>query len=355
MSSLGGSTGPVADRSCVMEKVRLGRTNLMVTRSAFGALPIQRVGLEEARSILRRAYEGGINFFDTARGYTDSEEKIGAVLSDVRHKIIIATKSFSSDRETFLKDLETSLEKLRTDYVDIIQFHNPGSIPDPNDGESVYAAAVEAKEKGMVRHIGISNHRLAVAREAVESGLFDTLQYPLSPLSSHDELELADLCREHDVGLIAMKALCGGLFVNAAAAFAFFSQYDNVVPIWGIQKVEELDQFLAMADAPPAFDDEMRRVIESERNELQADFCRGCGYCLPCPADIPIPMAARMKFLLCRAPYQLFITDKWRQRMARINECTECGSCREQCPYGLDTPRLLKEMLEDYEAFCSSH
>lgn len=327
----------------------------MVTRTAFGALPIQRADLDEALRILRRAYEGGINFFDTARGYTDSEEKIGRALSDVRENIIIATKSFSRDRDGFCRDLETSLKNLQTDYIDIIQFHNPATVPDPGDPDSTYSAAIQAKRNGMIRFIGMSNHRLPIAREAIASGLFDTLQFPLSALSSEEELELIGMCSEKDVGLIAMKALSGGLFTNARAAFAFFRQYDNVVPIWGIQREEELQEFLSLAADPPALDDEMQRIIEAEREALGADYCRACGYCLPCPADIPIPMAARMNFLLRRAPYKQFITDAWRERMGRIRDCTDCGECRERCPYDLDTPRLLRENLDDYEAFCKEH
>lgn len=337
-----------------MEKVRLGRTNLMVSKTAFGALPIQRVNRDDARHILRAAYAGGINFFDTGRAYSDSEEKIGDALSDVRDNIIIATKSLAQDRASFCKDLETSLDTLRTDHVDIIQFHNSSNVPDPQDPESVYSAAVEAKEKGLARFIGITSHRLPVAREAVESGLFDTLQYPLNPLSSPEELALVDLCRKHDVGFIAMKALCGGLFVNVRAAFAFYRQYDNVVPVWGIQRQEELEEFLALEADPPALDDDMRQEIDVERETLSEDFCRGCGYCLPCPAEIPIPMAARMKFLLRRAPHEPFTNNSWREQMARIHDCTDCGQCQERCPYDLDTPRMLKEMLENYEAFCAT-
>jgi len=337
-----------------MEKVRLGRTNLVVSKTGFGGLPIQRVSRDDAREILRAAYAGGIDFFDTGRAYSDSEEKIGDALSDVRDNIIIATKTLSQDRESFCKDLETSLDKLRSDYVDIIQFHNSPNVPDPHDPESVYSAAVEAKEKGLARFIGITCHRLPVAKEAVESGLFDTIQYPLNPLSSREELALIDLCRKHDVGLIAMKGLCGGLFANVRAAFAFHRQYDTVVPVWGIQRQEELEEFLALEADPPVLDDDMRHAIDAERETLSGEFCRGCGYCLPCPAEIPIPMAARMKFLLRRAPHEPFTDDSWQEQMARICNCTDCGQCRERCPYGLDTPRILKEMLEDYEAFCAT-
>jgi predicted aldo/keto reductase-like oxidoreductase len=338
-----------------MDKIRLGRTNLWVSRSSFGALPIQRISLEEAGKLLRKAYENGINFFDTARGYTDSEEKIGYALSDVRKDIIIATKSHAKDKKSLFQDLETSLKKLRTDYIDIYQLHNPQSLPDPDDPDGLYRGLVEAREKGMIRFIGITNHRLQLAMEAAASGLYDTIQFPLSSLSSSEDLQLIEECKARDVGLIAMKALSGGLIVNAATTFAFLRQFDNVVPIWGIQRESELDEFLALEKNPPILDKEMEIIIERDRRELSGAFCRGCGYCMPCPAGIPIPTAARISLLLGRAPYQQFLTDEWRENMNTIEQCLECGQCRKQCPYELDTPNLLRSMLKAYNEFYASH
>lgn len=338
-----------------MEKTRLGRTGLRVTRTAFGALPIQRVPMKEARRILRKAFEAGINFFDTARVYSDSEEKLGAALADVRSRVIIATKTHAADRKGVLEHLEVSLRNLRTDCVDILQLHNPKALPDADDPQSTYAGLLEAQRKGMVRFIGITCHRLAVAREAVASGRYDTVQFPLSSISSEEDLALAGACRKADVGLIAMKALSGGLLTSAASAFAFLRQYENVVPIWGIQRESELDEIVALDADPPTLDAALREAIRRDRKELSGNFCRGCGYCLPCPADIPIPMAARMALLLRRAPYEPLLSDEWQEKMRRINDCTECRQCAERCPYGLDTPNLLKRMLEDYEQFYAAH
>lgn len=334
-----------------MEKVRLGRTELMVTRTAFGALPIQRVDFDTARLILRKAYDAGINFFDTARSYSDSEEKIGYSLADVRDEIVIATKSGASTGAQLTAELETSLTNMKTDHVDILQLHNPREISGPDDADSPYAAALKAREQGKVRFIGISNHRVAVAKEAIESGLFDTLQFPLSVLSSEADLELIDLCAQADMGVIAMKAISGGLIKNIPAAFAFFGQFEAVVPIWGIQKEEELDEFLALDADPPGLDGEMLAAIDKEREELAGDFCRGCGYCMPCPVEIPINMAARMSLLIRRAPTKGLLGPEWQERMARINDCIDCGQCKERCPYDLDTPNLLKKNLADYETF----
>jgi predicted aldo/keto reductase-like oxidoreductase len=338
-----------------MEKTRLGRTNLMVGRSSFGALPIQRVDFDEAKLLLRKAYDNGVNFFDTARGYSDSEEKIGNALHDVRQDIYIATKSMAKDSQRFFKDLETSLMNLKTDYIDIIQLHNPEILPDPEDPDSIYNAMLKAKEKEMVRFIGITNHKLSNAINAVESGLYDTVQFPLSSLSSNKELKIIEVCRENDVGLIAMKALSGGLITNASTSFTFLRQFGNVVPIWGIQRECELDEFLELEKNPPALDENMIEIIRRDKEELSGAFCRGCGYCLPCPAQIPIPTAARMSLLLRRAPYSSFLTDEWRDNMNRIQECTDCHHCKDHCPYGLDTPSLLKTMLDDYQKFYEEH
>lgn len=338
-----------------MDKIKLGRTNLIVSRSGFGALPIQRISFDEAKNLLRKAYDNGINFFDTARSYTDSEEKIGYALSDVRHNIIIATKSHAKDKKTLFEHLETSLKNLKTDYIDIYQLHNPKELPDPDDPDGLYSGLLEAQKKGMIRFIGITNHRLDLALEAAKSELYDTIQFPLSSLSSDEDLKLVEECKKRDIGVIAMKALSGGLITNVSTTFAFLRQFDNVVPIWGIQRESELDEFIELEKNPPALDENMWKIIEQDRKELQGSFCRGCGYCLPCPADIPIPMAARMSLLLRRSPYQKYLSDKWEEQMNRIENCTDCGHCKAHCPYELDTPELLKLMLEDYREFKKLH
>lgn len=338
-----------------MDKIRLGRTNLMVTRSGFGALPVQRVSFEEAKRILRKAYDNGINFFDTARAYSDSEEKIGYSLADVRNEIIIATKSHATDRKTLLEHLQISLKNLKTDYVDILQLHNPGILPDPEDPEGLYAGLLEAKKKGLVRFIGITNHKIKNAMDAAASGLYDTVQFPLSSLSADIDLLLINECRERNVGLIAMKALSGGLITNAASAFSFLRQFDNVVPIWGIQRETELDEFISLEKNPPTLDESMWSIINKDRTELLGDFCRACGYCLPCPAGIEIPTAARISLLLKRAPYQGFLEDSFKEKMELINNCIECGHCKNHCPYKLDTPNLLKRELKNYNEFYAKH
>ena len=338
-----------------MDRIRLGRTNLMVSKSGFGALPIQRVSFEEAKKILRKAYDNGINFFDTARAYSDSEEKIGYSLSDVRNNIIIATKSTAKDKKTLLKDIETSLSKLKTDYIDILQLHNPEVLPDPNDDEGLYAGLLEAKKRGMIRFIGITNHRIKNALDAAASELYDTVQFPLSSISADVDLKLIEECKKRDVGVIAMKALSGGLITNAASTFAFLRQFDNLIPIWGIQRESELDEFIDLEKNPPKLNDAMWEIINKDRAELAGDFCRGCGYCMPCPAGIEIPTSARITLLLGRSPYKGFLKDEFKEKMELINNCIECGNCKNHCPYKLDTPNLLKRELKNYEEFYAKH
>ncbi|HIX81951.1 aldo/keto reductase [Erysipelatoclostridium sp. An15] len=334
-----------------MEKVRLGRTNIVVNRNGFGALPVQRVNKEEAKVILKKAYANGINFFDSARAYSDSEEKIGLSLSDVRKDIYIATKTMATTVEDFWRDLNTSLELLKTDYIDIYQFHNPSFCPKPNDGTGLYEAMLEAKEQGKIKHIGITNHRLHVAKEAVESGLYDTLQFPFSYLASDKEEELVRLCKEKDVGFICMKALSGGLITRSDVAYAYLAQFDNTLPIWGIQKEKELDEFISYNDNPPVLNDEIKAIIEHDRQELAGEFCRGCGYCMPCPMGIEINQCARMSLMLRRSPSANWLSPHWQEEMKKIETCINCGKCKAHCPYDLNTPELLKKNYEDYKTF----
>jgi predicted aldo/keto reductase-like oxidoreductase len=320
-----------------------------VNKNGFGALPIQRISNEDAGKLLRKAYEAGIGFFDTARFYTDSEAKIGEALKDVREKIYIATKTAATNREEFIKDLTTSLGLLQTDYIDLYQFHNPAFCPKPGDGTGLYEAMLEAKMQGKIRHIGITNHRLSVANEAIESGLYETLQFPFNYLATSQEHELVDKCREHNMGFIAMKALSGGLITDARAAYCYQAEFDNVLPIWGVQKESELDEFVSYITNPPAMTEEIRGIIEKDQRELAGNFCRGCGYCVPtCPANIEINNCARMSLLLRRSPSQLQLTPAVQAKMKKIEDCVHCGQCSAHCPYGLDTPKLLEDNYKDY-------
>lgn len=337
-----------------MQMMRLGRTEILASRTALGALPIQRREEKDAVRILRTAYERGINFFDTARYYSNSEERLGKALSDVRSQVFIATKTGASDRKGVLAELETSLRNLKTDYVDIYQLHNPASV-DYEDPESAFAGLLEARQKGYVRFLGLTNHRYLVAMDGAKSGKFDTIQFPFSLLATEKEKTLVQLCKDNDLGFIAMKALSGGLIRRPDAAFAFLRQYPHVLPIWGIQFSRELEEVLSYEANPPELDEEMRRIVEEEKSVLSGDFCRGCGYCQPCPAEIPIEMAARIELFMTRSPYVELLSHEFAEKMERIDDCIHCNHCKDHCPYGLDTPELLKKNLAWYRAFRNDH
>jgi len=336
-----------------MEKIRLGSTNITVNKNGFGALPIQRITTDDAVYLIKKAYAAGIDFYDTAHYYSDSEHKLGIALQGIREKVIIATKTGSTTVDGINADLENSLKELKTDYIDIYQFHNPSFCPKPDDGTGLYEAMLKAKKEGKIRHIGITNHRLSVANEAIESGLYETLQFPFCYISGQQELELVKKCKKADMGFIAMKALSGGLITNSAAAYAFLSQFDNVLPIWGVQRESELDEFISYIDNPPGLTDEIKALIDKDISELAGDFCRGCGYCMPCPAGIQINNCARMSLLLRRAPSSGFLSKEWQNNMKQIENCLHCNKCKSHCPYELDTPALLEKNYEDYKKVLS--
>ncbi len=337
-----------------MKEIVLGKTKICVPQNGFGALPIQRVSHEKAKELLIKAYEGGMRFFDTARTYSDSEEKIGAAFEGIpRENYILTSKTMAKTPEDFWKDLESSLSNLRTDYIDIYQFHCANQMYKPNDSTGMYEAMLEAKKQGKIRHIGITAHKLGVAKEAIASDLYETLQFPLSYLSSEKELELISMCKEHDMGYIAMKGLAGGLINQSVPAMAFMQQFDNVIPIWGIQKESELKEWLSFMDKTPKMDEEIKRFIEKEKKELAKDFCRWCGYCMPCPAGIVINQCARMSLMVRRAPSQNWLSESWQNEMAKIEQCLHCNQCASKCPYELDTPSLLEKNWEDYQNILS--
>lgn len=335
-----------------MQTITLGRTGIKTVQNAFGALPIQRVSKEKAVQLLRKAYEGGMRYFDTARAYSDSEEKMGEAFGDgyvKREEIYIATKTHALKPEKLREDLATSLSLLKTDYIDVYQLHCAPQCFKPGDGTGLYEAMEEAKTEGKIRHISITAHKIEVAIEAAKSGLYDTIQFPFSYLASEKELELYRLCKENNIGFICMKGMAGGLITDSRAAMAFMTQYDNALPIWGIQREKELEEWLSYMNDTPQMTPEIRAYIEKEKKELAGNFCRSCGYCMPCPMDIQIHQCNRMSLMLRRAPAEAWLTEKWQKEMMNIENCIECRQCVEKCPYDLDIPNTLKQNLEDYK------
>lgn len=335
-----------------MKTIKLGTTGIETPQNAFGALPIQRVSLEMAVHLLRKAYEGGMTFFDTARAYSDSEIKMGVAFEGMRDKIYIASKTTAKTPEDFWKDLDTTLTNLKTDYLDIYQFHCVNQCYRPGDGTGMYECMLEAKSQGKIRHIGITAHKIGIAEEIVESGLYETLQFPLCYLATDRDEALVRRCEEKNIGFIAMKGLSGGLLTNSDACMAYMTKF-NALPIWGVQKDEELDEWLRFFEKEPVMTPELEKVIKKDRAELLGDFCRGCGYCLPCAVDIQINQCARMSQMIRRSPSSGFLGEFWQGELMKIENCIDCGICKTRCPYELNIPVLLRKNLEDYKKILS--
>lgn len=335
-----------------MRQITLGRTGITVPQNGFGALPIQRDTKEVAVALLRRAYEGGMRYFDTARAYSDSEEKIGEAFGNGwldRSQVWIATKTMAKTPEDFWKDLHTSLEKLKTEYIDVYQFHQMNVCWKPGDGSGMYECMQQAKEEGLIHHIGGTAHKIGVAEEIATSGLYETLQFPFSYLADDRDLALVRTCQEQNVGFICMKGLAGGLLTDSRAIMAFISQY-NVLPIWGIQREKELTEWLSYMQKTPEMTPEIQELIRKDRAELSGDFCRGCGYCMPCTIGITIHQCNRMSLMLRRAPSENWLSPYWQKEMEKAAQCIECHACMPRCPYELNIPELLKKNVADYQA-----
>jgi predicted aldo/keto reductase-like oxidoreductase len=331
-----------------MKTITLGKTGITTPQNAFGALPIQRVSRQEAVRLLRKANDGGMIFFDTARAYSDSEEKLGEAFADRRGGLFIATKTGAKTVGDFWAQLHQSLRNLRTDYIDLYQLHMAPQCYAPEDGTGLYEALLQAREQGKIRHIGITAHKIGVAEEIVKSGLYETLQFPFSYLASERDIALVKACSEAGMGFIAMKGLSGGLLTNARACMAFMSQYP-ALPIWGVQRESELDTWLGFFREDCVMTEEIAAFIAQDRKELLGEFCRGCGYCAPCAVGIQINQCARMIQMIRRSPSASWLSPAWQAEMMKIENCIECGACKKRCPYELDIPRLLKKNLEDYK------
>jgi len=339
-----------------MEKIRLGKTNMMVSKLGFGGIPIQRVSEEEAVAVVRKCLDLGITYLDTANAYSNSEERIGkAIAGWPRDEIVIGTKSLSRKPEGVGKHIELSLEHLGVDYIDLFQFHNVADtetlekIIDPN---GVMKVALEAKKAGKIRHIGITSHSWDVAKEAVKSGWFETIQTPFNFITCEASEELLPVIREHDVGFIAMKPLAGGMLDNINLAFKYLFQFPDVVPIPGIEHPHEIEEIVQLLSGSIQMTEAEQAEMQQMRDELGTRFCRRCDYCQPCTVDIPIStvMVGVRSFEKRMTPEQVaggFVADA----MEKAANCTECGDCEERCPYHLPIREIIKEQVEKYEGF----
>jgi predicted aldo/keto reductase-like oxidoreductase len=336
-----------------MEKVRLGRTEMMVTRLGFGGIPIQRVSEEEAIAVVHKCLEVDINYLDTANGYTTSEERIGKAIRGKREKLFLSTKSLARNREDVEKHLKLSLERLGTDYIDLYQLHNVSNakaletVIDPNGPR---AAVEEAKRAGLVKHIGITCHQIDIAKDAVKTDLFETIMFPLNFMSYEGRDELLSLCRQHDVGFIAMKPLAGGMIDNATIAIKYLLQFPDIVLIPGIERVPEIEEIARVFEGPKEMTAGEKQEMERIKQELGPRFCRRCDYCQPCTAEIPISDIMSFPNLRKRLPLVRLYTGKFAEAFTKALECTDCGECEERCPYNLPIRDMMKEHIKMHQA-----
>ena len=336
-----------------MERVRLGRTGLEVAKIAFGGIPIQRLSEGDAIRVVQHCIDLGINLLDTANGYTTSEERIGKAIAGRRDQVIIATKTGARDRAGALEHLDLSLTRLRTDYIDLWQFHG---VSTGEDLERVLGpggameATQQAKEEGKVRHIGITSHSLEIAMKATASGHFETVQFPFNVITNEPADELVPLARENDVGFIAMKPMAGGMLDSARIAIKYLLQFDAVVPDPGIETPAEIDEIVAIADGPRELSAAEREELARLRAELGTRFCRRCQYCEPCPEGVPISLVMNLPSFHRRFPPDRFYGGWIAEAVDNARNCIECGECEDKCPYGLEIRAVVAQNVALYDA-----
>jgi predicted aldo/keto reductase-like oxidoreductase len=336
-----------------MEKIALGKTGMMVTPLGFGGIPIQRLSTAEAVKVVRRCLDLGINYLDTANGYTTSEERIGKAVKGRRQEVYIATKTFPGTPEIIEANLDLSLKRLATDYIDLYQFHGVNNtetvkrILDPENG--LMKVFQKAKKAGKIRHIGITSHQMDVAKALVKTGRFETLMFPFNFITSEPEIELLPECRKRNIGFIVMKPLAGGMLNDATIAFKYLLQFKDIVAIPGIEKVEEIEEIARIYQTSPRLTATDRKKMQRMRDELGTRFCRRCDYCQPCQQGIPISMVMTFPTFVKRLPPDWYLRGFITEGMEKAATCVECGECEARCPYGLPIREMLKEHYNLYE------
>ena len=327
-----------------MEYITLGRTGLKISRLGFGGIPIQRIDAEKAKELLDAVRAAGINFIDTARGYTVSEELIGAAIEGHRDEFVLATKSMARDKASMARDIEISLKNLRTDHIDLYQIHNcpPEQLEQVCSDEGALAALLEAKAAGKIGHIGITAHSAETFAKALELDWVETIMFPYSIVENQGE-ELMAKAKAKTIGFIDMKPMAGGAIENSDLAIRYICANPNVsVVIPGMYSVEEVAKNAAAAENTAAFTAEELAAIEKIRKELGTTFCRRCGYCAPCPQGINIP--SNFLFVNYKRKYGLgdWAMDRYWSMPNTAQDCVKCGACEAKCPYNLP----IRDMLE---------
>ena len=329
----------------------LGKTGLKVRTLGFGGIPIQRVGEEEAIKVIRRCYELGINYYDTARGYTNSEEKIGIALEDVREKVYYATKSHAKTSEGILKEFEISAKNLRTDYIDVYQLHNVGNKELWNQIQAEggpLEALYELKEQEKIKNISVTTHSPDLGLELVKSSHFSTIMIPYNYLTTKPAESLLPLCKKLNVGTIIMKPFGGGAFSNANTALKYvYNNTDADIAIPGVATVEEVEENCKIWQGDLTLSKEELELIEKDRQTLGDQFCRGCDYCQPCPQDVPISTILRTEQFLQRTGWSERTVKRIREVKEKLDTCINCGTCESRCPYNLPIQELLTKTMEN--------
>ena len=333
-----------------MEYRVLGKTGLRVSRLGFGGIPIQRIDAEGTKALMHRLLEAGVNYIDSARGYTVSEEYIGYGLEGIRDKFILATKGRGLTKQAMQKDLETSLRNFRTDYIDLYQFHNPSL----EDLETITApggaleALRDAKAAGTIRHIGLTAHSTQVFEKALDMDWVETIMFPYNIVESQG-VELIRKCQEKNVGFIAMKPLAGGAIENGTLALRYVCSNPAVtVVIPGMAEVSELEENIkACSDTAPLTEAELAEM-EQIRHQLGTNFCRRCNYCAPCTVGISIPSAFLFAGYLERYNLADWAKDRYGSMAVKASACVGCGKCETRCPYHLPIRDMLKKVAEEF-------
>ena len=335
-----------------MKTVRLGKTELEVSRVGFGSIPIQRLTEDEAISVMQRCLDLGVTFFDTANSYTTSEERIGKAIAGKRKQVVIATKTGARDKATAEEHLELSLKRLNTDYIDLWQFHNVSAFEAYEQvlgPRGAMEAAQEALRAGKIRHIGITSHSMDVALKAVPSGHFETIQFPFNFVTNEPARELVPLAQKHGLGFIAMKPLAGGLLEDANLAIKYLLQFENVVPDPGIEKIEEIEEIVDIVNGVWELTFGEQQELGRIRAQVGNRFCRSCEYCQPCPQGVRIPIIVRFRSFWRRLSAERLFTGWVAEAMESAKQCVQCGECEEKCPYHLPTREMIVENSEFYE------
>jgi len=341
-----------------MESIELGRTHLNVSRIGFGGIPIQRLSEERAVNVVRRALDLGVTFIDTANAYTTSEARIGRTIGGRRGDLVIATKTGARDKSTAEQHLALSLERLKTDYIDLWQLHNVSSFEAYKQvlaPGGALEAAQEALAAGKIGHIGITSHLMEVALEAVTSGHFETIQFPFNFVTDEARKELIPLADAHGLGFISMKPFAGGLLDQANLVIKYQLQFDSIVPDPGIETEAEIEEIVDIVEGSQALTPAEREAIEQIRASVETVFCRRCGYCQPCPQEIPIPMLMNVRSFWQRFSEEWFFDDAMAGAIKKARTCIACGECEQACPYDLPIREMVNAAIVFYDEVYEQH